>query len=320
MSIDERRAKFRADLVSHGVAARKDSERPLEEQMETNPHAHHDWVHRSSRYKTQNNNAPKKLGLPDRLAPGRAEHREGRSRHNNDETTRYRSHSRAHSHSSVASVGLESSARDGAIVDAGDASSLIPPIEWDDDLSSDGDEDDQDIQELWFPGGHADIGGGWDVKPGEVPLSHIPLVWIVHEAEKSGLAFDPEKMESLDCLDDSRAAANDLPTIEVSTSASDEKIEPPKIELGNRAHFKNILLDTATNAVLHDCLRFKEGLSWGGVVRWRLMEYLPFRRLDLGPDGKWKPIRWYVYFHTCLILILMMNYQATSTRRSAGYA
>lgn len=51
VSIDERRAKFRADLVSHGVAAAKDTNKPLEEQMEKNPHPHHDWIHRSSRYK-----------------------------------------------------------------------------------------------------------------------------------------------------------------------------------------------------------------------------------------------------------------------------
>src|SRR5207245_879342 len=25
---------------------------------------------------------------------------------------------------------------------------------------------------------------------------------------------------------------------------------------------------------------------------WKIMEYLPFRRMDLRPDGSWKPIRW----------------------------
>lgn len=45
------------------------------------------------------------------------------------------------------------------------------------------DEDDenaeQDIEEVWFPGAHGDIGGGWDLPDGEEPLSHGPLIWMV---------------------------------------------------------------------------------------------------------------------------------------------
>ena len=37
----------------------------------------------------------------------------------------------------------------------------------------------QDIEEVWFPGCHGDIGGGWDLPPDEEPLSHGPLVWMV---------------------------------------------------------------------------------------------------------------------------------------------
>jgi uncharacterized protein (DUF2235 family) len=50
----------------------------------------------------------------------------------------------------------------------------------------------QDIQEVWFAGGHADIGGGWMKQTCETwMLSHTPLVWMVHEAERAGLRFDP---------------------------------------------------------------------------------------------------------------------------------
>jgi uncharacterized protein (DUF2235 family) len=49
----------------------------------------------------------------------------------------------------------------------------------------------QDIKEVWFAGGHADIGGGWQKCEGESwPLSHAPLVWMIHEAERAGLKFD----------------------------------------------------------------------------------------------------------------------------------
>lgn len=49
----------------------------------------------------------------------------------------------------------------------------------------------QNIEEVWFAGGHADIGGGWAPSNGEKwMLSHAPLVWMVHEAAKAGLPFD----------------------------------------------------------------------------------------------------------------------------------
>ena len=50
------------------------------------------------------------------------------------------------------------------------------------DYDSQSEEDDnsgQDIEEVWFPGCHGDIGGGWDLPPDEEPLSHGPLVWMV---------------------------------------------------------------------------------------------------------------------------------------------
>lgn len=50
----------------------------------------------------------------------------------------------------------------------------------------------QDIEEVWFSGGHADIGGGWKRTNRESwMLSHAPLVWMVHEAMEAGLVFDP---------------------------------------------------------------------------------------------------------------------------------
>ncbi len=76
-------------------------------------------------------------------------------------------------------------------------------------LSRHGDESDfdggteQDIEEVWFPGCHADIGGGWSLADGEeYALSHGPLVWMVREAQKAGLPFDPEKMLELKCCED----------------------------------------------------------------------------------------------------------------------
>lgn len=52
-------------------------------------------------------------------------------------------------------------------------------MDHDSDSEDDEEHREQDIDEVWFPGGHGDIGGGWDLPDDEVPLSHGPLVWMV---------------------------------------------------------------------------------------------------------------------------------------------
>ncbi|KMU73309.1 hypothetical protein CISG_10055 [Coccidioides immitis RMSCC 3703] len=56
--------------------------------------------------------------------------------------------------------------------------------------------------------------------------------------------------------------------------------------------FHTALHSSSTQGHLHDCLEFGSGLSAISVIIWKIMEYLPFRRMDLQADGSWKPIRW----------------------------
>jgi len=56
---------------------------------------------------------------------------------------------------------------------------------------------------------------------------------------------------------------------------------------------KTYLLNSYTRGKIHDCLCYPSGgLSLSGTLGWKMMEYLPFRRMDLQPDGSWKPIIW----------------------------
>ena len=132
----------------------------------------------------------------------------------------------------------------------------------------------QDIEEVWFPGCHADIGGGWAKTEGEKwQLSHLPLVWMVTEASAAGLKFDQTKMANLNCCP--------------------EKID----EYNNRdpdhyAKFHAALHESGTGGFIHDCLQFGGGLPFVSVLSWKLMEYLPFRRMDLKKDGSWVAIRY----------------------------
>jgi uncharacterized protein (DUF2235 family) len=128
----------------------------------------------------------------------------------------------------------------------------------------------QDILEVWFAGNHGDVGGGWSKHPSERwALSHNPLVWMVQEAQKAGLKFDPDKLVAMRCA-------------------------PNKIDDYGRSETQGLydaLGEAETQGFAHDVLHFNQGASGGGVLLWKALEYLPFRRMDLQADGTWKPIR-----------------------------
>lgn len=53
----------------------------------------------------------------------------------------------------------------------------------------------QDIQQVWFAGVHADIGGGYP--EAESGLSKYPLIWMIAEAAAHGLAINPQAVRQL---------------------------------------------------------------------------------------------------------------------------
>ncbi|CAG8011637.1 unnamed protein product [Penicillium nalgiovense] len=177
----------------------------------------------------------------------------------------------------------------------------IPVAEGD---SSD-DEDDQDIHEVWFPGCHADIGGGWKLSDGETwALSHAPLVWMTQEAQKAGLELDERKMKQFQCLEE---YGGDYTPIreEINIRRPSRRVEPhadnddvfrsmpdDKERSAASRDFWHALHTSSTKGLIHDCLMFNQGIPAMSVITWRIMEWLPFRRMDLQPDGSWKPISW----------------------------
>ena len=179
-------------------------------------------------------------------------------------------------------------------------------------MSVDSDDGPQDIQEVWFPGCHADIGGGWHLVEGETwPLSHAPLVWMVQEAQRAGLRFDDEKLKQFECCEDigdnsafrldysypnpsgslapSENGVDEITSVRASASPEQQQ-QAQQSE--SSLSFHSALHHSSTTGKIHDCLEFDGGISAFSVIMWRIMEYLPFRRMDLQPDGSWKPIRW----------------------------
>lgn len=51
----------------------------------------------------------------------------------------------------------------------------------------------RDMQEVWYPGVHCDVGGGY--KESESGLSKLSLEWMIREAAVAGMSFNAERMD-----------------------------------------------------------------------------------------------------------------------------
>jgi uncharacterized protein (DUF2235 family) len=209
------------------------------------------------------------------------------------------------------------------------------PSEMDSEEEDDGD---QDIDEVWFAGGHADVGGGWEMLEDRKSASHVPLAWIVREAMRAGLPFDAEKVSQLGC-----ACSLDWDISNPSKINGDVKKQRreqrkqqqgqakiPDIRLQNGTGVASTptfpespvtekspaqngccndddddsededdeekmfhgLMNLAHTAPIHDSLEYGQGLGFVAVTAWKIMEYMPFVRMDLKDNGSWEPIRW----------------------------
>lgn len=303
VSIDERRAKFRQDLMYQSRGSKK--KQPRQHGFQ---HGGKNQVMHTIRDKRRHR--PK----PDLSEEGVAVQKEDRGRRHSNfdrlhvpgkddlgEPAPYRRHPRS-----------KSRATHGTADDGASTLSQTGPGDDGEEPESE-DEADQDIGEVWFAGGHGDVGGGWDVEPGTKSTSHVPLVWLVREAMKAGLKFDAEKVVEMGCADvlDCEPASKEqhtaVPDIHVDSSSP-----PTSLDLNEKSGLKpssngssntainqepqqnsfNKLMHKAHVARTHDSLSYDCGMSFTSVLAWKMMEYIPFRRMDLQADGTWKPIRW----------------------------
>lgn len=88
--------------------------------------------------------------------------------------------------------------------------------------------------------------------------------------------------ESLGPKDDDR---NDSPIDRTDMAISSNRTQ-------QKSAFQIAIETAATKGKIHDALEFGQGLGWFSVICWTIMEYLPFRRMDLQPDGTWRSISW----------------------------
>ena len=312
VSIDERRAKFRSDLISGNTA-----------------HGHNKHADQRHRHRPKRNRMPDEANVPRRAIsrqpaadrfrrPSRVKQsltmnelpsQPGQGSNDNDLLKPRPGSPRnpaRRAQSPVSSIESDISQL-----------SMPPPRLFEDDDELD-EAAKQDLEELWFPGCHADLGGGWPMSADEeLPLSHGPLVWMVREAQRAGLDFDEEMLVKLKCGEDFQGNWSELdvppeksppvrgsriPSVQVTSATPDLFSRPRNEKQGHdwvpraepeapkQSEFHRSLHTAATRGRLHDCLKFNNGLGMMSVISWKMMEYLPFRRMDLKPDGSWAAI------------------------------
>lgn len=255
VSIDERRAKFRQDLVSQ-APPKHGKHHHLDEYMQ--------WLHMDG---LRNKEEGDEQSMP------RPE-----VQRNDSSQARFRPKKAQYTRNTSRSTRLVSSAGS-----RGSTDSATPVHE-----RLDGYEkprrrgDGQDISEVWFAGEHADIGGGWWLLPDEIrPASDLPLIWMMREAMRAGMPVDEAKLSK------AQYHAGEMGMAVDETYRFDGK----DLDIDSTPRMSDIE-HLATRTRLHDSLTFKGGLPWTAVIPWLIMEHLPFRRMDLQPDGTWKPISW----------------------------
>lgn len=288
VAIDERRAKFRQNLVSQQRphASQHHGPREMGERIHEHisEHLHHD--ERDVEKSASSSHMPKPTRIPTMQGPaGRFQPRKRSMAGLQAPSIRQALSSRG----SVSSLNSATVAQDREdFEDMGDKERQ----------DSEDEHAPQDIQEIWFPGCHADIGGGWPLESGEdASLSHAPLLWMIREARKAGLHFDLESLQEAGYMlgDDNTGpkpvAAMTNPQLQVEGEDVHSPVQDPA-DLENMQKYYITLNKAATEGRIHDSLQFGRGTPAGGVITWNIMEYMPFRRMDLQVDGTWAPIRW----------------------------
>ncbi|KAJ5291874.1 hypothetical protein N7478_001125 [Penicillium angulare] len=267
VSIDERRAKFRQDLIAEATRFRLPG------------HTHrlrHLLDHAKSSVPEIVLNVPEHDNIVDEK-----EVRASRLDSNGEE--RYR----APSPSPRRRASTETPTQNGLMPDIASLKSSVsktslqvPNIKIPGNVYDDDEDDEQDIY----------IGGGWQLNPEDKwPLSHIPLVWMVKEAQHVGLEFDAGKFKRFNCYEEPTGEFLQAKDIMVSNGPGSNR---NKNHCREKNAFKETYTQTMDHGIVHDCLTYAGGSSFSSTFAWRLMEYLLFRRMDLQTDGSWEPIRW----------------------------
>ncbi|USP78020.1 hypothetical protein yc1106_05294 [Curvularia clavata] len=144
--------------------------------------------------------------------------------------------------------------------------------------------DKEKIKEVWFPGNHGDVGGGWpapyvenETQPQRSWWQRIFLSW--NDKKPSNRGTDPYQM-------------SDVPLAwmirELELLGKKDESAAIKWNWKKNGFKKNFFrkIHQAYESPMHDTLKIGGGSSLFKVLLWNLMEWLPFRRWEL----VWDPL------------------------------
>ncbi|KAH7268382.1 hypothetical protein FSOLCH5_008173 [Fusarium solani] len=159
-----------------------------------------------------------------------------------------------------------------------------------------------DIHEVWFPGNHGDIGGGW-------PALDLPKIEDMGFWQRIKHYWTTLKAKNQDePLDDSRLQMSDMALEWMIREVDIVGQKDPKSKVHwcptGLATFKQLMNDEekvkelVIKGFMHDCLSFGRGTALFKVMMWKFMEILPFiPRWELNDlaekeeDKGWEPYR-----------------------------
>ncbi|KAF2500893.1 hypothetical protein BU16DRAFT_523615 [Lophium mytilinum] len=143
---------------------------------------------------------------------------------------------------------------------------------------------DEDIKEVWFPGNHGDVGGGWPApKPPQTVEIKTKRSW--WETVRRVLATWKDNQASVASEDPYQMSDVPLAWMIRELELIGAKDPNSAIRWSNRKDgFKRNFFkkrEQAYDSPMHDTLRIGRGSSLFKVMLWNFMEWLPIRRWEL---------------------------------------
>ena len=126
----------------------------------------------------------------------------------------------------------------------------------------------EDVKEVWFPGNHGDVGGGWSAVHPEHTKQHrtfwqkIKAIFFAMEDDtpSSDVTKDPYQLSDIAL----KWMIDELDRI------PGDHVQWNENKRGFLSHFHK-RRKNAIKAPIHDTMKFGRGLSWGKVIFWNFM-------------------------------------------------
>ncbi|KAL9614168.1 MAG: hypothetical protein Q9167_001320 [Letrouitia subvulpina] len=145
-------------------------------------------------------------------------------------------------------------------------------------------------KEVWFPGSHCDIGGGW---PAENERPKEPLSWW-QRFKRLLFRAKARNEASLDKSSD-WFQLSDIPLKWMIDELDNLRTDRLHWNEENKQDFLARFARSRSKAIkarMHDSMAFGGGSSFGKTMMWKLMEWLPFiKRWEYYPKTGWRYVR-----------------------------